>query len=105
VWWAILATKADNAEGDHSLNYTTAKLAYEFDLPLWNFWRAAQDLPNQGMDSYRDDGFYISYEAWTERRFTALRTLDVEEYAVGVAGNELKTPNKRMENISIFIGY
>ena len=73
----ILATKADNVEGDHSLNYTTAKLAYEYDLPLWNFWRAAQKLPNQGMDPYRDDGFHISYEAWTERSFTALRTLDV----------------------------
>jgi hypothetical protein len=73
----ILATKADNLEGDHSLNYITAKLAYEYDLPLWNFWRAAQELPNQGMDPYRDDGFHISYEAWTERSFTALRTLDV----------------------------
>jgi len=73
----ILATKADNQEGDHSLNFTTAKLAYEYDLPLWNFWRAAQELPNQGMDPYRDDGFHISYEAWTERSFTALRTLDV----------------------------
>ncbi|MBE0686623.1 MAG: hypothetical protein IH585_11555 [Anaerolineaceae bacterium] len=73
----ILATKADNLEGDHSLNYTTVKLAYEYNLPLWNFWRAAQDLPNQGLDPYRDDGFHISYEAWTERSFTALRTLDV----------------------------
>jgi hypothetical protein len=52
-------------------------LAYEYDLPLWNFWRAAQDLPNQGLDLYREDGFHISYEAWTERSFTALRTLDV----------------------------
>lgn len=73
----ILATKADNVEGDHSINYTTAKLAYEYDLPLWNFWRAAQDLPNHGMDAMRDDGFHISYAAWTERSFTALRSLDV----------------------------
>jgi hypothetical protein len=73
----ILATKADNVEGDHAINYTTAKLAYEYDLPLWNFWRAAQDLPNHGMDPMRNDGFHISYEAWTERSFTALRTLDV----------------------------
>jgi len=73
----ILATKADNVEGDYSLNYITAKLVYEYDLPLWNFWRAAQDLPNKGMDPYRNDGFHISYEAWTERSFTALRTLDV----------------------------
>ncbi len=73
----ILATKADNVEGDHAINYTTAKLAYEYDLPLWNFWRAAQDLPNHAMDPMRNDGFHISYEAWTERSFTALRTLDV----------------------------
>jgi hypothetical protein len=34
-------------------------------------------LPNKGMDPYRNDGFHIRYEAWTERSFTALRTLDV----------------------------
>lgn len=72
----ILATKADNVEGDHSLNLTTAKLAYEYNLPLWNFWRAAQALPNKGMDMERNDGFHISYEAWTVRSFTALETLD-----------------------------
>jgi hypothetical protein len=33
----ILATKADNVEGNYSLNYITAKLAYEYDLPLSNF--------------------------------------------------------------------
>jgi hypothetical protein len=71
----ILATKADNVEGDHSLNYTTAKLAYEYNLPLWNFWKAAQALPNKGMDIERDDGFHISTLAWSERSFTALRTL------------------------------
>ncbi|MAT43318.1 MAG: hypothetical protein CL609_13340 [Anaerolineaceae bacterium] len=72
----ILATKADNVEGDHSLNYTTAKLAYEYDLPLWNFWLAAQSLPNHGMDAERNDGFHISYEAWTTRSYTALMTLE-----------------------------
>lgn len=72
----ILATKADNVEGDHSLNYTTAKLAYEYDLPLWNFWLAVQDLPNHGLDAERDDGFHISYEAWTTRSYSALMTLD-----------------------------
>ena len=72
----ILATKADNIEGDHSLNLTTAKLAYEYNLPLWNFWRAVQVLPNRGMDAERNDGFHISYEAWTTRSFTALESLD-----------------------------
>lgn len=72
----ILATKADNVEGDYSLNLTSAKLAYDYNLPLWNFWRAAQELPNHGMDPVRNDGFHISYQAWTVRSFTALETLD-----------------------------
>ncbi|MHB8132994.1 MAG: hypothetical protein ACYDH1_02120 [Anaerolineaceae bacterium] len=72
----ILATKADNIEGDHSLNLTTAKLAYEYNIPLWNFWKAAQELPDRGMDMERNDGFHISTLAWTVRSFTALETLD-----------------------------
>lgn len=72
----ILATKADNVEGNHALNLTTAKLAYEYNIPLWNFWRAAQELPNKGMDPDRNDGFHISTLAWTTRSFTALETLD-----------------------------
>ena len=71
----ILATKADNVEKDHSLNLTTAKLASEYDLPLWNFWLAAQSLADQGIDPDRD-GFHISVEAWNERSFTFLQTLD-----------------------------
>jgi len=72
----ILATKADNVEGDNSLNLTTAKLASEYDLPLWNFWAAVQPLPAHGMDMKRNDGFHISEEAWTTRSFTGLETLD-----------------------------
>jgi Tol biopolymer transport system component len=73
----ILSTKADNVEGDHSINLTTARLAYEYDLPLWNWWRAAQSLPNHGLDPNRPDGFHISQEfAWPERSFTALQVLD-----------------------------
>jgi Tol biopolymer transport system component len=72
----VLATKADNMEGDDSLNLTTAKLALEYDLPLWNFWRAVQPLPNHGMDSSRPDGFHISVDAWQVRSSTALQALD-----------------------------
>ena len=72
----ILATKADNFEGDHSINLTTARLALEYDLPLWNFWRAAQPLPNHGMDAVRNDKFHISVEAWNVRSFTGLQALD-----------------------------
>lgn len=72
----ILATKADNFEGDQSINLTTARLAAEYDLPLWNFWRAVQPLPDHGMDKERDDKFHISVEAWNERSFTGLEALD-----------------------------
>lgn len=72
----ILSTKADNVEGDHSINLATARLAYEYDLPLWNFWLAAQGLPNRGLDPNRPDGFHLSQRAWTERSYTALATLD-----------------------------
>lgn len=72
----ILATKADNMEGDESLNQATAALALEYDLPLWNFWRAVQTLPNHGMDATRPDGFHISVDAWRTRSMTALQALD-----------------------------
>lgn len=71
----ILSTKADNVEGDHRINLASAELAYEYHLPLWNFWLAVQPLPNHGIDPDRD-GFHISYEAWSVRSFTALQTLD-----------------------------
>ena len=72
----ILSTKADNVEGDHSINLATARLAYEYDLPLWNFWLAAQALSNRGLDAERNDGFHLSKQAWNERSYTALQTLD-----------------------------
>jgi len=72
----ILATKADNMEGDDSLNLVNARLALEFDLPLWNFWKAVQPLPNHGMDITRPDGFHISVDAWRERSASSLQVLD-----------------------------
>jgi hypothetical protein len=71
----ILATKADNVEKDNSINLTVAKLAYEYDLPLWNWWAAAQPLADNGIDPYRD-GFHISEQAWEERSKTFLQVLD-----------------------------
>ena len=68
----ILSTKADNVEGDHRINQATAELAYEYHIPLWNFWRAVQGMPNNGL---RDE-FHISYDAWNVRSFTALEALD-----------------------------
>jgi hypothetical protein len=82
----IIATKADNLEGDHSINATVARLAYEYDIPLWNFWAAVQPLPDHGLS---DDGFHLTFarnffddptrmqNAWPWRNLTALQTLDV----------------------------
>jgi hypothetical protein len=81
----ILATKADDLEGDNGINQAIARVAYEYDIPLWNFWRAVQPLPNHGLS---EDGFHLSYarnffddpqrmeSAWPWRNLTALQTLD-----------------------------
>jgi hypothetical protein len=81
----ILTTKADNLEGDHRINATLAALAYEYDIPLWNFWLAVQPLPNHGLI---DDEFHLTYAfnnfdsaqsmkaAWPWRNLTALQALD-----------------------------
>jgi hypothetical protein len=82
----IIATKADNLEGDNSINATVAQLAYEYDIPMWNFWAAVQPLPDHGLS---DDGFHLTFarnffddparmeSAWPWRNLTALQTLDV----------------------------
>jgi hypothetical protein len=81
----ILSTKADNAEGGHKLNIIIGNLAYEYDIPLWNFWLAVQPLPNHGL---QPDGFHLTFggnlfddpdrmqNAWPWRNLTALQTLD-----------------------------
>ena len=74
----ILSSKADNVEGDNSINETTAQVARDFDIPFYNFWAISQYLPNQGLDPDRDD-VHLSVEAWNWRNYYALRTL----YEVG----------------------
>jgi hypothetical protein len=81
----VLATKADNAEGDGRINATIAGLAWEYDLPLWNFWAAVQPLPDHGM---LEDQIHLTWgpnrfdqprslqRAWTIRNLTALQVLD-----------------------------
>jgi hypothetical protein len=78
----ILSTKADNVEGDQSINRATANVAHDFDIPLWNFWLSAQSLPNGGLDPKRDN-IYLSFpDGWDRRNFTALETLDAIRKAV-----------------------
>lgn len=84
----ILSTKADNDEGDHYINFVTAKLALEYELPLWNFWKAVQPLPQQGMRS-ADHLTFAPTKSFTDfsrreyldygmqmRNLTALQVLD-----------------------------
>lgn len=81
----ILATKADNKEGGHQINQAIARLSYEYDIPLWNFWLAVQPLPDQGL---LEDGFHLTHganyfddpknlkQAWPVRNLTALQVID-----------------------------
>ena len=81
----ILSTKGDNLEGDHSINWTIACLAQEYDVPLWNFWSAIQPLPNHGLQADLEhltygindfDDASAMQSAWTIRNLTALQVLD-----------------------------
>ena len=93
----ILATKADNSEHDHSINRKIAALAYEYQLPLWNFWAAVQPLPYHGMSlqflehlssgldtsaNFDFSGDNLQKYGWTMRNLSALQMLDFIRKAV-----------------------
>jgi hypothetical protein len=81
----ILSTKADNVEQDGSINATIVRLAQEYEVPLWNFWAAAQPLPDYGL---QEDGVHLTWagsrfddpeamaRGWPVRNLTALQALD-----------------------------
>ena len=81
----ILSTKADNIEGDHQINQVIVNLAYEYQLPLWNFWAVVQPLWRHGLQedhahltwasSHFDDPANMEM-AFPWRNLTALQTLD-----------------------------
>jgi hypothetical protein len=87
----ILATKADNLEGDHTINGILAGLAHEYQIPLWNFWLAVQPLPDHGL---MEDGFHLTFApnqfddpkvmkaAWPWRNLTALQVLHAVREAI-----------------------
>jgi len=73
----ILMTKADSAEmhnGTHVINPAIARVASDYDVPLINFWRSAQYLPNYGIDPNRE-GFHLSQAGYDLKNILALRTL------------------------------
>ncbi|MBI5932828.1 MAG: hypothetical protein HY867_03900 [Chloroflexi bacterium] len=101
----ILATKADNVEGDHSINRAIAKLAHEYDLPLWNYWRAVQPLPNHGLDPTDMTGFHLNVDGWNMRSFSALQVLDAVHRATAdltADGASLATPTPTLPPLASF---
>ena len=90
----MIATKADNLEGNSLINQTIARLSVEYEIPLWNFWLAVQPLPNHGLievdtqgepDMFHlthSEGYYIYDDpaamlaGWSIRNLTALQALD-----------------------------
>ncbi|MBI9049109.1 MAG: hypothetical protein JEZ00_06810 [Anaerolineaceae bacterium] len=80
----ILITKADNLEGDHGINQTIVKLGCEYQIPIFNFWSAAQPLPDHGLwtdefhltvgQAFFDDKYQMR-TGRTMRNLTALQSL------------------------------
>ena len=87
----VLSTKGDNLEGDGRINAIIADLAESYDVPLWNFWAAIQNLPDQGL---QPDGEHLTWascdfgnedamtHAWPVRNLTALQVLQMLMQAV-----------------------
>jgi hypothetical protein len=91
----IVATKADNLEGGDRINAVIARLAWEYDIPLWNFWAAVQPLPARGLSA---DAFHLTqglgfhnyffdeppgqWSGWMARNLTALQVLDAARSGV-----------------------
>jgi hypothetical protein len=81
----IVGTKADNLEGNDAINQSVARIAAEYDIPLWNFWAATQPLTDQGLyedrfhltngPNYYDDPVSLDL-AWPVRNLTGLLTID-----------------------------
>jgi hypothetical protein len=81
----VLSTKADNLEGDGRINSIIARLAVEYDLPVWNFWLAVQALPEHGLQKDYEHLTYYPNDfanpaamqfAWPVRNLTALQVLE-----------------------------
>jgi len=71
----ILITKADMAESKVPvINPAMARIAYEYDIPIVNFWHAAQFLDNHGLDPSRE-GFHLSTAGYDLKQKLTLFTL------------------------------
>jgi hypothetical protein len=99
----ILATKADDVEGQDRVNPIIRKLAAEYDLPLWDFWAAAQRLPGDGLAfdlihlSYGRSNFadpWAMSRGWTWRNLTALLALEAVWNGVRGAAEDGTLPKR-----------
>jgi hypothetical protein len=79
----ILVTKADNLEGDNSINATIARLSLEYEIPLWNFWRATRPLVDHGLGK---DAVHLN--SWSSTGFTDFTNPHSLEY-----GKEVRNLN------------
>ncbi len=70
----ILATKADDIEGDWKLDLAIAQVAYDYDLPLVNVWRSVQALPNHGLEAPLNE--YLTGDGWMAANYAWLDTLE-----------------------------
>ncbi|MGD0750746.1 MAG: hypothetical protein ABSA23_04990 [Anaerolineales bacterium] len=91
----ILATRAENPGSANSINEVVARVAYDYQVPLWNFWAATNPLPSHGLVA---DGFHLTQglelfnfnnpsdmkEGWPWRNLTALEA--IEAVYRGVSG-------------------
>jgi hypothetical protein len=82
----VIATKADDLEGGDRINAILAQLAWEYDIPMWNFWAAVQPLYDHGLS---EDAFHLTHgnnyffdvpldqrSGYTMRNLTALQVID-----------------------------
>jgi hypothetical protein len=85
----IIATRAELPNSKISINAIVTKIAYDYDIPLWNFGASVIPLPNQGLSAdgfhltpgtvegnyYFDDPVRMKF-GWTWRNLTALLAID-----------------------------
>jgi hypothetical protein len=81
----ILATRAEAPDINITINATVARIAYDYNVPLWNFWAAAYPLPSHGLTA---DEFHLTWAGpffddparmemgWPWRNLTALQAID-----------------------------
>jgi hypothetical protein len=87
----ILATRAEVPGSKNSINEVVARIAYDYQVPLWNFGVSVLELPSYGLTA---DGFHLSQasnlfddpnsmkEGWPWRNLTALEAIDAVYRAV-----------------------